>query len=205
MQGIILHITKVKEEDLIVTLLTQKRLKTLYRFYGARHSSINLGFMIDFIPIPSPKSNISMLREVLHLGLSWQNSRDRFYIWQQFIKLIYIHLKDIIEIDEFYYNLLQKASKRLEKQNPKRVMIESYLELLDYEGRLHLDFNCFICDKQIKKELVLKRSFLPSHYECLFGHKFKKESLKDIFKTKSTLTIDNSEVDILWDILQEGI
>lgn len=205
MQGYILNIVKVKDEDLIVILLSKNSLKTLYRFYGARHSTINLGFHIDFITQNSPKSSISMLREVLHLGLSWQNSRDRFYIWQQFIKLLYIHLKDIIEIDEFYYNLLQNASKRLEKQNPKRVMIESYLELLDYEGRLHLNFNCFICDKKIEKEPVLKRSFLPSHYECLFGHKFKKESIKEIFETKSTLTIDDSEVAILWDILQEGL
>lgn len=146
-----------------------------------------------------------MLREVLHLGVTWQNSRERFYIWQQFIKLLYIHLKDVIEIDDFYYKLLYNASKQLEKQNPKRVIVESYLELLDYEGRLYFDFNCFICDKPIENKLVLKRSFLPSHYDCLFGHKFDKNSIKEVFKTKSTLTIDNSEVDLLWEILQEGI
>jgi len=205
MQGIILNIVKVKEEDLIVTLLTKKRLKTLYRFYGARHSQINLGYKIDFIPVYSTKSTLPMLREVLHLGFPWQFDRDKVYIWQQFIKLLYKHLKDIDELDEFYFLLLEKIIKKLKKQNPKRVIIEAYLELLEFEGRLHDDFHCFICENFIEEKVVLKRSFLVAHDRCLIGKKFDKAIMIELFKEKSTLLFDDEEVETLWEILQEGL
>ena len=205
MQGIILNIVRVKEEDLIVTLLTKKRLKTLYRFYGARHSQINLGYKIDFVPIYSAKSTMPMLREVLHLGFPWQFERDKVYVWQQFIKLLYKHLKDVEELDQFYYDLLDEIILKLKKQNPKRVIIEGYLKLLEYEGRLHDDFNCFICENFIEKDVVLKRSFLTAHKECLIGKVFEKKLIKDLFETKSTLLLDDEQIESLWEILQEGI
>ncbi len=204
MQGIILNIIKVKEEDLIVSVLTKKRLKTLYRFYGARHSHINLGYKIDFVPIASPKSSLSMLREVLHLGFSWQFDREKFYIWQQFCKLLYKHLKDVDELDQFYFDLLENSIHKINKQNPKRVLIEAYLELLEYEGRLHDDFKCFICDKNIEKKLVLKRSFLTAHESCLIGKKMDIDTIKELFKTKKTLLLENTEIENLWEILLEG-
>ena len=204
MQGIILNIIKVKEEDLIVSVLTKKRLKTLYRFYGARHSHINLGYKIDFVPVASPKSSLSMLREVLHLGFSWQFDREKFYIWQQFCKLLYKHLKDVDELDQFYFNLLENSIHKINKQNPKRVLIEAYLELLEYEGRLHHDLKCFICDKRIEKDAVLKRSFLVAHNSCLMGKRFNIIMIGELFNTKSTLLLENHEVEALWEILTEG-
>ena len=204
MQGIILNIVRVKDEDLIVSLLTQKRLKTLYRFYGARHSQINLGYKIDFIALHSAKSTIPMLREVLHLGFQWQFDRQKFYLWQQFIKLFYQHLKDVDELDKFYFNLLQNSIIMIEKQNPKRVLVESYLKLLDFEGRLHDDFKCFICENEIEKNLVVKRGFLSCHDSCLCGEIFQKNTLKELFNTKSTLLLSDKEVDKLWEILLEG-
>ena len=42
MQGFIVNLNKVKEEDLIVTIVSRNSLDTLYRFYGARHGVINL-------------------------------------------------------------------------------------------------------------------------------------------------------------------
>ena len=48
MQGYIINVNKARDEDVIVTILAQDNLYTLYRFYGARHSQINLGFKIDF-------------------------------------------------------------------------------------------------------------------------------------------------------------
>ena len=137
MQGYILNINKVKDEDLIVTILTENKLKTLYRFYGARHANINLGYKIDFEAIASAKSTISMLREVLPLSAKWMLESNRFFIWQQFIKLLYRHLEDVNELDSFYFHLLEETSIMIAKQNPQRVVIESYLQLLEYEGRLH--------------------------------------------------------------------
>lgn len=48
MQGFILHTQKVKDEDLIVYILSPKMLIKAYRFYGLRHSSILSGYKIDF-------------------------------------------------------------------------------------------------------------------------------------------------------------
>ncbi len=61
MQGYIIHITRVKDEDLIVTILTQNVIKTTYRFYGARHSSVHLGYKIDFESLTSLKSGKNVL------------------------------------------------------------------------------------------------------------------------------------------------
>ena len=204
MQGYIININKVKDEDLIVTILTEKELKTLYRFYGARHANIHLGYKIDFEAIPSAKSSISMLREVLPLSAKWMLESNRFFIWQQFIKLMYRHLEDVNALDPFYFYLLEETAIMIERQNPQRVVIESYLTLLSYEGRLHDDFQCFICDEPIKEKLVLARSFLPAHQTCVYGEELNKHKIEKLFSSKSTLSFEDDEVTHLWRLLQEG-
>ena len=204
MQGYILNINKVKDEDLIVTILTENRLKTLYRFYGARHANINLGYKIDFEAVSSAKSTISMLREVLPLSAKWMLQSNRFFIWQQFIKLMFKHLKDVSELDPFYFYLLEESAIMIAKQNPKRVMIESYLALLEYEGRLHDDFQCFICDQRIDTSVVLARSFLPAHQACVYGQLLDKIKIEKLFASKSTLYLEDAEIEHLWQLLQEG-
>lgn len=204
MQGYIIHINKVKDEDLIVSILTETKLKTLYRFYGARHANINLGYKIDFEAVPSAKSTISMLREVLPLSAKWMLQSNRFFIWQQFIKLMFRHLKDVTDLDPFYFHLLEETSIMIERQNPQRVVIEAYLALLEYEGRLHDDFKCFICDEAIEESLVLARSFLPAHQTCVFGELLEKKKIEKLFESKSTLYLEDDEVTHLWRLLQEG-
>ncbi len=204
MQGYILNINKVKDEDLIVSILTPNKLKTLYRFYGARHATINLGYKIDFEAIISPKSTIPMLRSVLHLAQKWNLQREKFYIWQQTIKLFYKHLKDIEDLDGFYFDILDKMSYKFEKQNPKRVIIEGYLEILEHEGRLHDHFTCFICEEKIQKNLSLTRGFLPAHQSCIFANIQNKDKIENLFKTKSTLFLEDDEVLDLYNIILEG-
>ena len=58
MQGYIINLNRVKDEDLIVTIISKDSLETLYRFYGARHGTINIGFKIDYEIEPSSKSTI---------------------------------------------------------------------------------------------------------------------------------------------------
>lgn len=205
MQGYILNIVRVKEEDLIVTLLTQKKLKTLYRFYGARHANIHLGYKIDFEEQFSPKSTINMLRNVLHLSVPWILDIEKFYLWQQFVKLLYQHLRDIEEVDTFYFDLLDEISTRFSKQNPKRCLVESYIKILLHEGRLHSDFNCFICEGEIENDLVLTRGFLPAHKRCLFGQIINKQNIETLFREGSTLFLADEEVDFLWKIIEEGL
>ncbi len=51
-------------------------------------------------------------------------------VWQNFMRLLYEHLRDVEDIDEFYYSLLELCSYKFEKQNPKRIIIEAYLDIL---------------------------------------------------------------------------
>ncbi len=204
MQGYIININRARDEDLIITILSKNRKYTTYRFYGARHSTINLGYKIDFELQHSAKSKIPQLRNVLHLASKWNIDREKMYIWQQYIKLFYKHLKDVDEIDEFYFDLLEKSFTLWNIQNPKRVAIESYVSLLEHEGRLHDDFICFKCENRIKGDISLVRAFLTAHKECIYTDCFKALHVRELFSNKSTLFFDDREIDRLWTIVCEG-
>lgn len=206
MQGYIININKVKDEDLIVTILSKENLDTLYRFYGARHSTINLGFKIDYEKESSAKSSIARLKDVVHIGFKWINEHKLLRLWQDFMSLFFAHLKDIEEIDEFYFSLIENASNNWNKQNPKRVAIESYIRLLEYEGRLHQELECFLCTNPIKdKKISLIRAYLPTHYECSHTYAIDKNALKELYINKSSIFLNDDEIDRLWYILLEGL
>jgi hypothetical protein len=205
MQGFIINLTRVKEEDLIVTIITNGSLDTLYRFYGSRHGVINLGFKIDYEKEFSGKSTIGRLKEVLHIGYSWMNSHTHLKLWQDFIALFYKHLKDTENLGDFYFTLLNNTSKQWDKQNPKRVAIESYVTLLAYEGRLHQEPFCFLCSKKIESDIALIRAYLPTHPSCGHTMGINKEGLHELYTTKSSLFLNDNEIDRLWSILCEGL
>lgn len=206
MQGYIININKVKDEDLIVTILSRDNLDNLYRFYGARHSTINLGFKIDYEKEASLKSSISRLKDVIHIGFKWLNDYKLLKLWQDFTALFYKHLKDAEELDEFYFLLIDNASKQWNKQNPKRVAIESYVKLLEYEGRLHVELDCFLCSNKIQEDdISLIRAFLPTHKNCSYTKSIKKDALLELLENKSSLFLSDEEVDTLWYVLLEGL
>ena len=205
MQGYIINLNKVKDEDLIVTILSQKNLETLYRFYGARHGTINIGFKIDFEIEPSAKSTIGRLKDVIHIGYPWINDYHLLRLWQDFLSLFYKHLKDAEDIGSFYFDILEKASQNWHKQNPKRVAIEAYTQMLEHEGRLHKEANCFLCSMPIEDDIALIRAFLPTHKECTHTLSIKKDALSELFSNKSTLFLNDTEVNRLWNILLEGL
>ncbi len=204
MQGYIININKVRDEDLIITILSNNKKYTTYRFYGARHSTVNLGYKIDFELQHSYKSKIPQLRNILHLAKKWNTDREKMYLWQQYIKLFYNHLKEVDTIDEFYFNLIEKSYQLWDKQNSKRVAIESYIKLLEYEGRLHNDFICFECEKKIKNRVSLLRAFLPAHQECVYMQSFDALHVEELFSKKSTLFFNDTEIQKLWLIVCEG-
>ncbi len=204
MQGYIINTSKVKEEDLLVTILNQKRVKTLYRFYGARHSHIQLGYKIDYEAHPTNRENFFQLRSVSHLPFKWILEREKFYIWQQFLKLLYNHLRDINEIESFYYDLLENMSIYLEKGNPKRIAVESYTKILNYEGRVHKDFTCFICGNIIKNKVILTRAFLPACQNCINKKGFDKKKILTLLDMYNSILLDDEEVEELYAILLEG-
>ncbi len=205
MQGYIIDIKAVKDDDLIVSILTENQIYTTYRFYGARHSNINIGYKIDFELDSNMRSSIPRLKEVIQLGFEWIFDNEKMYCWQRFIKLFYPHLKDIEEIDNFYFKLLDKLTHKIIKQNAKRAICKSYLKLLKYEGRLHADFNCFLCENNIISDISLVRSFMPVHSSCSNGRVFKLKKIEELFLEKSLISFEDDEIDYLWNILLQGL
>lgn len=205
MQGYIININKVRDEDLIVSILTDENFYTTYRFYGARHSVINVGFKIDFELETNLKSTIARLKDVIQIGYPWILDREKLYCWQRFLKLFYPHLKDVEEIDSFYFELLDELSHKITRQNPKRAAIESYIKLCEHEGRLHTDYECLLCENEIKEDISLVRGFLPTHASCVYGRGFEFYKVKELFENKTTLSFNDDEIDYLWNILLQGL
>lgn len=205
MQGFIIDVKSVKDDDLIVTIITQGHLYTTYRFYGARHSNINIGYKIDFETEQNLKSTMPRLKDVIQLGFSWILDREKLYSWQRFLKLFYPHLKDVEELDNFYFDLLDELIIKMSKQNPRRAIIESYIKLLEFEGRLHTEFICLLCDTPINKDISLVRSFHPVHAKCTYSKKFEMKKIESLFHDKSLIMFEDEEVEYLWNLLLQGL
>lgn len=205
MQGYIISLNRARDEDLVVTILSESGLDTLYRFYGARHGVINLGFKVDFEIVTNVKSTISQLRDVLHIGYPWLTDHHKLRTWQQFISLFHPHLKEADDTGDFYFDLLDSAASAWSKQNPKRVAVECYVQLLEHEGRLHREMSCFFCDKPITKDVSVIRSYLPAHPNCAHTLSIHQEGLSELFENHSTLFLNDKEVDRLWLVLLEGL
>ena len=203
MQGYILHTQKVRDEDLLVKVLTQNQLYTLYRFYGARHSVIHLGNKIDFT-IEQDLREIGKLREPMHLGNSWERDLEKRYYWQQYLSLLGRHLHDITQLDSFYFEHLEQGAKYLLKENPKRAMLNLYVKLLDFEGRINPLLKCLICEKPLGEEIAISRAIVCGHKECLKGEIFKKENIMRYLHAQGEFLSDE-EVDKLWNIIALGL
>lgn len=205
MQGYILSFHRVKDEDLIVTILTSDSLLTLYRFYGARHSTINIGYKIDFEVQEGEKSHISRLRNIRHIGTPWLANINKMMIWQQVSQLFYRHLRENETLENFYFDLFETMLHKWQHQNPKRIAIESYAELLDFEGRLHLEMHCFLCGLPIKEKPALVRAFLPTHTYCSYAKPVDQKKLVYFLETKESLSLSDSEVNHYYQVMLEGL
>jgi hypothetical protein len=205
MQGYIINIHNVKDDDLIVSILTKNNFYTTYRFYGARHSIINIGFKIDFELESNMKSSLFRLKDVIQISYPWIHDSAKLYCWQRFLKLFYSHLKEVEEIEDFYFYLLDKLAHKIIKQNPKRAIIESYIKLCKYEGRLHTEYECLLCEEVIESEVSLVRSFLPTHRKCSYSKSFKLSQIRELFEEKSLINFNEEEVEYLWNILLQGL
>lgn len=204
MRGFVLNTIRVRDEDLIVKILTENEVLTLYRFYGARHSYINVGYLIDFIVEESSKTTIKRLRNVVQLPFSFLFNFEKMLNYKHFINLLNTHLNDITKIDSFYYNLLLTITDLMQYRDSKRVLIESYVKLLEKEGRLHKDFICFLCEKKIEDKIALTRAFLPAHERCIYEKGFENKKINELFENKKTILFLDSEIQRLWKIMNLG-
>ncbi len=203
MQGYILHTLRMREEDLLVRILTQNQLYTLYRFYGARHSVVHLGHKIDF-SIQQDLREIGRLREPIHLGFIWERDVQKRYFWQQYLSLLNSHLRDISVLDSFYFEHLEEGSKRLEIENPKRTILNLYAQLLRFEGRGNTLQSCLICEQPLQEEIVLSRGLVCGHKTCLQGALFNQTHIAHWFNLQGEF-LEQTEVDNLWNLLMQGI
>ena len=205
MQGYIIDFKPVRDDDLIVTILTQNEVLVTYRFYGARHSHINIGYKIDFELETNLKSTIPRLKDVIQLSFPWILDKEKLYAWQRFLKLFYPHLKGLDTIDNFYFTLLDDLTHKIIKQNVTRAIIEGYIKLLEHEGRLHTHYECLLCEKEILGEIALVRSMLPTHPKCSYSRKFSLKQISTLFEEKSSIELDDGELNYIWNILLQGI
>jgi len=204
MRGFVLNTVRVRDEDLIVRILTQEEVLTLYRFYGARHSYINVGYHIDFIVEETPKATIKRLRNVTQLPFDFMFDLQKMLDFKSFVTLLNNHLRDVSRVDSFYYGLLKDIVEKISKRDSKRLLVESYVKLLEKEGRLHKEKSCFLCESKIEDKIALARAFLPAHERCIMSEGFEREKLDLLFNEKKTLLFDDFEINRLWKIINLG-
>jgi recombinational DNA repair protein (RecF pathway) len=125
-------------------------------------------------------------------------------LWHNFIQKFEPHLKDADEIEPFYFDLLLDATRRWEKQNPKRITCESYLKLLDFEGRLYPDKHCYICEQPIEEEVALMQAFKPAHPACIYSPALPTKKVLDLFATRKSTFMEDHEVDLLYSVIMKG-
>ncbi len=205
MKGFIINLRKTKNEDVIVTVLSNSRLGTYYRFFGARHSILQIGNLVDFEIEESSGSFMPKMRRLSQVSFPWIFSHNHLFIWQNFSKLFYAHLKDTTEIEGFYFDLLYNVAKKWDKQNPKRLAVEAYLKLLDYEGRLYDNGFCYICEEILDKEIGLMRAFIPAHPQCIYAPAYSKDKIFELFNTHSTVFLEDYIINKLYNLLLKGL
>jgi len=205
MRGFVINIKKTKSEDTIVTVLSEGSVTEYWRFFGTRHSILQLGNLIDFEVKESKNNFMPNMRSLSHISFPWLFSNNHLLIWHNFIKLFEPHFNDTIELDSFYFNLLLEAANKWHKQNPKRLVIEAYMKLLAHEGRLYDNGFCHVCEEVLGEEIGLMRAFLPTHPECIYAPALNKQEIFTLFNTQSTIHIENDMIDKLYTIVLKGL
>ena len=189
---------------MVVTILSEHRVGTYYRFYGARHSVLQLGYLIDY-EVEQDKANfLPRIRGISHIGFPWLYDREKLMYWHRFISIFEPHLRDINEIDSFYYETLLDAAKKWQKQSFRRLIVEKFFNILQYEGRLHSLDSCTICRQKIDEQISLIKGFLPAHPYCSHSTAFIKKDIQELFLTNSTINLDDETVQTLSEIVLKG-
>ena len=205
MRGFVINIRKVKNEDVIVTVLSSESVKSYWRFYGARHSILQIGNLIDFEVNESKKGFMPNMRSLSQHPFPWLFWSNHLIVWQNFIKLFEPHLQDTTEIESFYFDLLIQSAKKWDKQNPKRLAVEAYIKLLNQEGRVYNNGFCHICEELLDEQIGLMRAFIPAHAYCIYSSTLNKQEIFQLFKSSSTIHLNDTTVDTLYQILLKGL
>ena len=179
---------------MIVTVLSDKTVTKYYRFYGERHSILQLGYLIDF-EIKESNNFLPQLRGISHNGFQWLYNREKLLKWHKLITTIEPHFRDVNEISSFYYNILLNAAKKWSKQSAKRLSIEVLIKILKFEGRLQPLNKCVICNQLIEDNISLIDGFLPTHSSCSSLEAINKNALIKLFNNSTTILLDDNIID----------
>lgn len=205
LQGYIIKITPQKNENILLYVLTPSKIKKLYRFYGARHSIIQLGKKIDF-EVEQNGLFIPKIRNITALNFAWERDINRLQIWQRYLQILCKHFQGIENIDSFYFEMLDSGASKLILQNPYRTALEMYASLLHFEGRIPRFDDCFLCSQKIQEQASIARSFLIAHPKCLATRvSFCIQDIKDYLISQKTLKLSDDTILKLWQILLQGI
>jgi len=205
MRGVILNIRKAKNEDIIVTVLSNNSVQSYYRFFGARHSILQIGNFIDFEIEENNGNFMPKIRKISHMGFPWLFWTNHLLIWQNFIKLFNTHLQETNHVESFYLNLLLSLAKKWDKQSPKRLAVEGYLKLLEHEGRVYENDFCYVCEEPLDDMVGLMRAYIPAHPSCIYANAYEKNLIFTLFDTKSSIHINDNMVDELYKVLLKGL
>ena len=159
---------------------------------------------MDFEVEGDDGSFMPRLRSLSQMNFPWLFDKNKLLLWHNFIKKFEPHLRDAEELEPFYYDLLLTAAKRWDKQNPKRIVCEAYISLLDYEGRLYPEENCFICEQRIEDDIALMQAFRPAHPSCIYAPALPTKKIFDFFTSHKTVFFEDSEVDLLYSVVMKG-
>jgi len=205
MRGFIINIRKVKNEDLIVTVLSSESVKNYWRFFGTRHSIIQIGNLIEFEVTQNKNGFMPNMRSISQHSFSWLFSEKHLFIWKNFIQLFEVHLNESPTIEAYYFNLLFQIAQKWDKQNPKRLAIEAYIQLLHKEKRIYYANSCYICQGTLENQVGLMRAFIPTHPSCVSNSIIDREMLFKLLHTKSTIHLTDLSVKRLYPILLKGL
>jgi recombinational DNA repair protein (RecF pathway) len=202
-RGFVLRVQRVKNEDVVATVLSRECVGRFYRFYGARHSILQLGYLIDF-ELEEDGVHLPRMRALSHFSFPWIFDNARMMVWQNLMQRFEMHFRDTDEIEPFYFELLLRGAKRWHRQNPKRAAIEMYVEMLAYEGRLYSDPVCYMCETPISDEVAVMGGFKPAHAHCIYASSIPWKVLKTLFKTRKTTFLSDTQVDVLFETMMKA-
>ena len=145
------------------------------------------------------------LRSLSQMGFPWIYDPNKRLLWHHFIQKFEPHLRDAETLEPFYYELLLLAAQKWHRQNPKRIVCESYIKLLEYEGRLYPEEKCFICEQRIEEDIALMQAYKPAHPACIYSPSLPSKKILDFFKSKATVFLEDAEVEILYNVFLKGL
>jgi len=198
-------VQKAKNEDVVATVLSREKVGRYYRFYGARHSILQLGYLIDFEIQEDHRAFLPRMRSLSHFAFPWIFDRERMMVWQRLMQQLEIHLRETETVESFYFDALLKAAKKWHRQHPKRLAVEFYTAMLHDEGRLHPPTFCYVCENAIGEETALMSGFKPAHPTCIYAPAVPTERIVSLFETQKTTLLDDNEVHLLYSVMTKAL